>query len=131
MLKIERQCFSKPWTKKMLLEELSNSAFVALGYFSEGALSGFVGFWIIIDEAHIANVAVLPALRRRGIGKALVAALVEYAKNLNCTGLTLEVRRTNTAAVSLYEQTGFKTEGVRPLYYENSTDALIMWKRDI
>jgi ribosomal-protein-alanine N-acetyltransferase len=115
----------------MLLEELNNSAFFALGYFSDGALSGFVDFWIIIDEAHIANVAVLPALRRRGIGRALITALVEYAKGLSCTAVTLEVRKTNAPAVGLYEGMGFKTEGVRPSYYQNGTDALIMWKRNI
>lgn len=90
-------------------------------------MAGYGGFWRILDEGHITNIAVAGALRGRGIGKAILKEMIKRAQALNIERMTLEVRVNNTAALKLYEKYGFVTLGTRPKYYENGEDALIMW----
>lgn len=131
ILEIERESFSAPWTRGMFAEEFSNPAFHCFGAAdSSGAGAGFVCFWKVLDEIHIGNIAVRPAYRRRGIAKSLLDAVIAFARANSVEGLTLEVRRGNAAAIALYTAAGFKTEGMRPRYYENGEDALIMWRRE-
>ena len=83
---------------------------------------------LIIDEAHVTNVAVHPDFRRRGYGEKILRALMDLARD-TCMGLiTLEVRRSNEAAQALYHKAGFLDVGYRKRYYEdNKEDALIMY----
>jgi ribosomal-protein-alanine N-acetyltransferase len=75
------------------------------------------------------NIAVAPDRRRRGIATALLERLFEVTANDGRRGYTLEVRVSNTSAISLYERLGFRSRGVRRAYYtDNREDALIMWK---
>jgi ribosomal-protein-alanine N-acetyltransferase len=87
---------------------------------------GFVGLWLMVGEAHIVTLAVREGQRRRGLGELLLIAAIEVAVARGQEVMTLEVRRSNEAAVSLYEKYGFTRAGVRSGYYDNREDALIM-----
>jgi ribosomal-protein-alanine N-acetyltransferase len=87
---------------------------------------GFVGLWLMVGEAHIVTLAVREAQRRRGLGELLLIVAIELAVAHGQEVMTLEVRRSNEAAVSLYEKYGFTRAGVRSRYYDNREDALIM-----
>jgi [ribosomal protein S18]-alanine N-acetyltransferase len=90
-------------------------------------ITGFVGLWMMVDEAHIINIAVRSTLRSKGIGESLLIASIDVASSLNAQLLTLEVRKSNTVAQNLYTKYGFAEAGVRKAYYtDNKEDALIM-----
>jgi ribosomal-protein-alanine N-acetyltransferase len=93
-----------------------------------GRIVGYIGFWKIIDEGHITNIAVHPDFRGLGYGRELIAAMILKAKEMELIAITLEVRKSNKAAISLYESFGFVSSGIRKKYYsDNNEDALIMW----
>lgn len=93
----------------------------------ESTIVGYIGLWIMVDEAHITTIAVHPHWRRRGIGELLLIAAAELAHDLHARVLTLEVRASNTEAQALYRKFGFAVVGVRRRYYnDNNEDALIM-----
>ena len=88
---------------------------------------GHAGFTAVADEGYITNVAVLPQFRRNGAATELTKALIAKAKELKLSFLTLEVRKSNSAAIALYEKHGFVRVGLRKrLYSEPAEDALIM-----
>jgi ribosomal-protein-alanine N-acetyltransferase len=87
---------------------------------------GFVGLWLMVGEAHIVTLAVREGQRRRGLGELLLIAAIEVTVAHGQEVMTLEVRPSNEAAVSLYEKYGFSRVGVRSRYYDNREDALIM-----
>ena len=114
----------------MIADELSNERTLYLVAEADGALLGYAGSWVIFDEGHITNVAVDPEVRRQGVGRHLLGALLEGLAGAGVVAATLEVRRGNTAAISLYKSFGFAVEGIRRGYYQdNNEDALVMWKR--
>jgi ribosomal-protein-alanine N-acetyltransferase len=95
----------------------------------EQRVAGFCAFWLVVDEIHINNVAMRPALRGQGIGTQLMKRVFEEAKRLGARRATLEVRRSNESARRLYERLGFAITGTRPNYYTNPVeDALILWR---
>jgi ribosomal-protein-alanine N-acetyltransferase len=87
---------------------------------------GFVGLWLMMGEAHIVTLAVRESRRRRGLGELLLIRAIDVAMAHGQEVITLEVRRTNDAAISLYEKYGFSRAGLRRRYYENDEDAVIM-----
>jgi len=90
-------------------------------------ITGFVGMWAMVDEAHIINIAVREAYRGNGIGELLLISSIDLATKCECTVATLEVRASNTIAQHLYTKYGFNKVGVRRGYYtDNKEDALIM-----
>ncbi len=90
-------------------------------------ITGFVGMWIMVDEAHIINIAVRSTYRGQGIGELLLITAIEMAGSLKATVVTLEVRASNTVAQNLYTKYGFAKVGVRRGYYtDNKEDAFIM-----
>lgn len=125
---LERICFSAPWSRNMLAEELDNacSAFlVALD--SKENVVGYAGLQVILDEGYITNVAVRPEYRKQGVASRLLQVFVDFALGNSLAFLTLEVRPSNTAAIVLYGRHGFHTMGRRKNYYEHPReDALIM-----
>lgn len=128
ILVMERLCFTIPWTRGMFDEELANERAQYLVATVDGTVAGYAGSWWIFDEGHITNVAVHPDQRRRGVGAALIRALLECGRIAGVRSFTLEVRRGNEAAIGLYESFGFHVDGVRRGYYEDTgEDALIMW----
>jgi len=93
---------------------------------SPAPIVGYGGFWLMAGEAHISTIAVRPELRRRGIGELLLVTMLDRATELGAEVATLEVRVSNIAAQSLYRKYGFRRVGLRPRYYRNNEDALIM-----
>ena len=95
-------------------------------------ISGFSGFWIMADEAHITSIAVREVHLRQGIGELLLIATVDLATELNARIITLEVRASNTAAQSLYSKYGFTQVGLRRGYYtDNKEDGVLMSTENI
>lgn len=124
---IEQLCFKDPWSLQSFLKELSNPmAYYVVAIIGERVVA-YGGFWHIVDEGHITNIAVHPDFRQKGIGKALLDKMIERARELDISRLTLEVRRGNKAARSLYEGKGFEYSGIRPRYYADGEDAAIYW----
>ena len=128
---LERMCFSRPWSKKMLAEELDNqcAAFlVAVEPETEKAV-GYAGLLVVADEGYITNVAVDPSCRRQGVAAQLLQVFDNFAKGNHLAFLTLEVRPSNAAAIALYEGFGFREVGQRRNYYDlPKEDALILTK---
>lgn len=126
---IEAMCFSEPWSEQGLLNELTNANARFFVCCEEGRVAGYMGMHIVLDECYIANVAVAQDFRRRGIGEALVRFCTERAKDENCGFISLEVRKSNVGAISLYEKTGFAVVGERKDFYSKPTEnGLIMTK---
>ena len=126
---IEVATFASPWSAQSLLDEMERNTFARYLVAEEpdGSIIGYAGVWAIFEEGHITNIAVEASHRRQGIGRALLAALMQYAANLGVQYLTLEVRRGNLAAQELYKSFGFVKLSVRKNYYEdNGEDALLM-----
>ena len=125
---LERICFSTPWSRNMLAEELDNmlSAFlVALD--DTDRVVGYAGVQVILDEGYITNIAVRPECRRQGIAAKLLQVFMDFAKANQLSFLTLEVRASNYDAIALYGSRGFRSMGRRKNYYEHPReDALIM-----
>ena len=124
---IERFCFSAPWTEKMLAEELENPHACFLAAEEVGTVAGYIGCHMICDEGYIANVAVAPDFRRQGIGKHLVQALIEESRKRGLSFISLEVRKGNIPAQTLYSGCGFQVAGIRKNFYSHpQEDGLIM-----
>ena len=127
---LERICFTTPWSRNMLVEELQNdcAAFlVALD--DEDHVAGYAGLLVVLDEGYITNVAVRPECRRNGIAQKLLQVFLDFAQAHKLAFLTLEVRASNYGAIALYGSRGFRSVGRRKNYYEHpKEDAIIMTK---
>ena len=127
---LERICFTTPWSRNMLAEELDNylSAFlVALD--DNDKVAGYAGLQAVLDEGYITNVAVRPDCRRQGIAGKLLQVFLDFAKGNHLAFLSLEVRSSNYDAIALYGSRGFRSVGRRKNYYEHPReDAIIMTK---
>lgn len=127
--RLEKICFSRPWSRKMLSEELENqcAAFLVAEEPTNGAVLGYAGLLVVADEGYITNVAVFPEYRRQGIAAQLIKVFCDFAYGNRLAFLTLEVRPTNKAAIELYRSFGFEEVGRRKNYYDlPREDALIL-----
>ena len=124
---LERSCFSFPRTEEMFTRWISEPDRVILCAMEGEKLAGYADFQFVLDEGYIGNVAVSEPYRRKGLGKALVTALLREAEARKLTFLTLEVRRSNAPGRALYTGCGFETVGEQRNYYEKPTeDAILM-----
>ena len=124
---LEKECFSSPWSEDGLRSELNNNFARFYVAFSGDKIAGYIGSHNVLGEVYITNVAVFPEFRRTGVGKALVEFLVNGMKEENAEFVTLEVRKSNLNAISLYEKCGFEKVGERRNFYEKPTeDAILM-----
>jgi len=126
---IEAASFNNPTTRQWYENELRRPdiCFVYVIRTDECPVAGFCAFWKVLDQIHINNLAVRPDWRRRGLGRRLLAGVLEEAAHLGAPAATLEVRRSNQVARQLYESAGFALAGVRTSYYTNPIeDALIL-----
>jgi [ribosomal protein S18]-alanine N-acetyltransferase len=134
VLEIEEASFTSPWTRQMFLWELQNVG-VSYGYVlrtPEQPVAAFCTVWVVLDEIHINNIAVRPECRGGGVGRALLEFVLRLGAGLGARRATLEVRRSNTVALKLYEKLGFVAAGVRKNYYANPVeDALILWRESV
>lgn len=129
VFEIELSSFTVPWTKEAFENELNQNQFshyIVLEY--DGKVVGYMGMWMIVDEVHITNIAVLPDYRGYGFGKQLLQTAKEYALEKEARTMTLEVRMSNEVAQNLYKSLGFQFGGIRKKYYtDNLEDAIVMW----
>ncbi len=129
LARLEEECFSTPWSEKMLSDDIKNPNTCYCAAVDEGKVIGYAGMWVSVYDGQITNVAVTKEYRRQNVATALVSTLCDLCvkKGLEC--ITLEVRKANLAAISLYKKLGFETVGVRKNYYKNPTDdAILMTK---
>ena len=128
VIDIERRSFTTPWTLHAFRMEMKNQLAVYRVAETDGIISAYGGMWLILDEAHVTNVAVHPDYRGRHLGRRIMEALMEEAIRRNLLRMTLEVRKKNEPAIALYKKLGFLMAGIRPDYYQDTgEDALIMW----
>lgn len=129
---IEQKTFSDPWSKEDFQDSMKEENNKYLIAEVDGRIAGYCGYWGIAGEGYIYNVAVKQEYRRQRIGLFMLRYLIEQAKDRGITSLTLEVRKSNEAAICLYERLGFKSAGVRKDFYTKpKEDAVIMWLRPI
>ena len=126
---INRQSFSAPWSRKMIEDDIQNpNSFYAVE--EDGKILGYAAITVIAGEANVTNVAVLPEARGKGIGKKVLSHLIDICIDKKFYLITLEVRKSNIPAISLYKSLDFEIEGERKNYYsDNGEDALIMTRR--
>lgn len=134
VLAIENAAFINPWTRQMYEADLANREVsqIVVARTRGGRAVGFCSFWIVADELHINNLAVLPEERGAGVGGSLVEHVLGEAQRRGAGRATLEVRRSNEPARRLYARWGFAVSAVRPRYYaEPEEDALILWREPL
>ncbi len=127
LARLEEECFSQPWSYKSLEEELTNDTAHFFVAEVEGKVAGYIGVFIVCESCFVSNVAVFPEYRRQGIARALIKMASLTAYSMGTDFISLEVRKSNTPAIALYESMGFEEMGLRKNYYRNPPeDALIM-----
>ncbi|MGO5091555.1 ribosomal protein S18-alanine N-acetyltransferase [Clostridium sp. LCP25S3_F10] len=134
VMEIDNLSFSVPWSRNSYETELKNkfAKYIVVLDKKTNKVLGFAGMWLIIDECHITNIAVHPNYRKLGVGNILMNEIIAICKEQNISGMTLEVRESNTPAKNLYYKYGFKDSGIRKGYYaDNNENALLMWKTDL
>ncbi|MEH6939274.1 ribosomal protein S18-alanine N-acetyltransferase [Bacillus sp. JJ664] len=129
IMEIEKKSFATPWTYDAFYNELHTNQFAHYVVAEvDQEIIGYCGLWVIIDEGHITNIAILPEYRGNGLGEKLLIAVMDTARELGAETLTLEVRVSNDVAKGLYRKLGFQDGGIRKSYYtDNYEDALVMW----
>jgi len=140
VLALEQRSFNEPWSRKMFLGELHGNAFATnlvlrtggAGFgegVGAGALLGYIMFWVVFEEWHLMNLAVLPEVRRRGLGTALVRHALMAAHGARMA--LLEVRASNTAALAMYRKLGFVQKSVRKGYYNHPREDAVIMMREL
>lgn len=126
--RLEEAIFSMPWSEKDFVYEMTENKVARYLVIEEtGDIKAFAGAHIILDQAHVTNIAVRQDCRGRGLGRMITYALMQYASNLGAEYLTLEVRQSNVTAQNLYKSLGFVKVNVRKRYYEDTgEDAWLM-----
>lgn len=128
VFEIEKASQSCPWSEQSFINEIDSEHGIFIVAESGTETVGFAGEWIVVDEAHIITVAVDDSYRRQGIARKLISELLHRAIERGALCATLEVRKSNAAAIALYESMGFKSAGIRRRYYpDNKEDAVVMW----
>lgn len=129
---IECACFRSPWSKLALLGELRNEVAHYLVMEADGVICGYGGMWVLFEEAHVTNVAIMPDYRNQGRGRRLMLAMMEHALKRGAEKMTLEVREGNQVAQRLYAALGFEQNGFRPGYYSDTCEgAKLLWNNNI
>ncbi|GGH83389.1 ribosomal-protein-alanine N-acetyltransferase [Pullulanibacillus pueri] len=126
---VETKAFNNPWKREAFVNEIKNNQFAT--YFvavDDDYIVGYCGVWLILDESHITNIAVLPNYRGYKIGETLLKKAMLFAKIGRAIRMSLEVRVSNEIAQNLYRKLGFQEGGIRRNYYsDNLEDAIVMW----
>jgi ribosomal-protein-alanine N-acetyltransferase len=136
VMAIERDGFAHPWSADLLRRELMHDWSTLLlateerpggGGPPREVVLGFVVYWLVHDELHVLNIAVALEARRRGVGRALMDQAAARAREAGAVVATLEVRRSNAAALAMYRELGYRQVGIRPNYYvDEGEDAIVM-----
>jgi ribosomal-protein-alanine N-acetyltransferase len=136
VMEIERDGFAHPWSMDLLRREMVHDWSTILlatatrsgpGGLASEVITGFIVYWLVHDELHVLNIATAVEERRRGVGRALMDEASARARKAGAVLSTLEVRRSNAAALALYRDLGYRQVGVRPNYYaDEGEDAIVM-----
>lgn len=131
--RIELAAHRHPWTRELLARELDHDwSTVLLAVSDDGgreSIFGYIVFWFVHDEIHVLNVATDPVRRRRGAARLLMLEAERLGRQRGAQLSTLEVRRSNDAAIALYRGLGYRQVGMRPRYYSpDGEDAIVMTK---
>lgn len=130
LVRLEQVCFSEPWTRAGLAEELENPTAVFAAAESDGETVGYAGMHCVCGECYVDNVAVFPEFRQKGVATALLSYLMDRARERDGVFLTLEVRESNFPARKTYTAFGFREEGRRKNFYRGpAEDGLILTLR--
>ena len=132
IMAIERDSFPSPWSENIFRGEMTNPmSRMLVGRVDRlpgKPVAGYVVYWRVADEMHLHNIAVRKDLRRKHLASLLLREAFRASQSEGARSVTLEVRRSNLSAQSLYEKFGFSVKGVRPRYYSDTgEDALIFW----
>lgn len=128
VLLIEAACYSAPWKYEHFQDEITARYSLPYVAVEDGSVIGYVCLMSLFEEAQILNIAVSPNHRGRGIARLLMTKAFLLALEQGAEVMALEVRASNCAAISLYEQFGFTRVGIRAGYYESVEDAILMEK---
>lgn len=129
VLEVELASFTIPWPKEAFEREITMNEY-AHYYTAEQnrQIVGYCGMWVVYDQVQITNIAILPEFRGKGCGSKLLSFVIEKAREYGGSILSLEVRVSNMAAMTLYKKFGLQPGGIRKQYYtDNQEDALVMW----
>ena len=126
MQALEQQCFSLPWSEAQCRAAFTHEAFAAFGLWGRTGLAGYVSVYHTRDEVEILNIAIVPDMRRKGLGRHLLRLVLRLARKMGMNKISLEVREGNAPAIALYDACGFTCAGKRRKYYvDTGEDALI------
>ena len=123
---MERRCFHDAWTEEMLSDTLRYPIYNCFLAEEEGQVCGYCCLIVVCEDAEVGNIAVDTPFRGRGVGKALMEAMHQCAKEKGATQAFLEVRVSNENAIALYKKFGYESYGIRARYYEDGEDAMVM-----
>lgn len=124
---VEQDVFTTAWSPEMFAQEMENPLTTYLLVCMDEEVIGFAGFWLVLDEAQVTNIAIKQDWQSRGYGRVLVTRLMQTAKEKGAVIISLEVRPSNKLARKLYEKLGFTEVGIRPGYYQdNGENAILM-----
>ena len=127
--RLEKEIFSDPWPSRSFAEILDDEQWGALIAEHDGEIVGYACYMVVLDEAHLANIATVPASRRKSVAKQLLERILDIVIDQKCGILLLEVRPSNHEALDFYRKFGFMELYRRPNYYRRPIeDALIMVK---
>ncbi len=127
---LEKECFSEPWSINALEESFAAGTRFFTAVTQDNRVIGYIGISAILDEGYITNIAVTDQYRKRGVGTMLLQKVFSFARKKGLSFVTLEVRVSNSRAISLYEKQGFVREGERRDFYTNPKEnAIIMTRR--
>jgi len=129
--RVECECFSQPWSENALISELNNGHSALFAAVCDGEVVGWAGLEAVFGEASVTNIAVAKKMRGQGLGRKLTEALINECRREGHISLTLEVRVSNSIAISLYKSLGFESLGVRPKFYDYPKEDALMMKLDI
>jgi ribosomal-protein-alanine N-acetyltransferase len=132
VVELEVLAFADPWTRQAFEAALKERhARFRVARAPDGGLTGYVIAWFVLDEAEIANLAVVPTARRRGVARALLEGIIAEAREAGIARLFLEVRESNAAARALYESRGFKPIARRARYYRKPVEDAIVLRLEL
>lgn len=128
---VEAESFPFPWPESIFTDELTNPLAIYLVLEYQDEVIGYAGFWLVLGEAQVTNIALLQNFRGKGLGRMLVQSLIDKAKNDGAETIFLEVRRSNILAQELYKKLGFVMLGVREGYYQDSGEDAFTMQKDL
>ncbi len=131
IIQVEKECFSEPWSKEAFRELLTHDHAVYFTAVKENSAIGYVGMYKSFDEGAITNIAVHPHYRGRKVATKLLSALIGYCKENGIATLSLEVRKSNKSAISLYEKFGFTLVGERKGFYRKPTEDALLYNLNV